>query len=160
MGLLKAYLMINKRQLNSLRECSIQDFGIQKRINHEFLTFLKLYPIKDELDDLLLSTVENSRELDRQLWSNMDSLLHLIQNDPEIDRIESTITDRTYDDAMRYWQKFIGMSTYKLNLANVPKSRKSDVTVDTIFDPNLSYDYLTLYARLRYRSKVYCSVKV
>ena len=67
MGLLKAYIMINKRQLNSLRECSIQDFGIQKRINREFLTFLKLYPIKDELDDLFLSTVENSRELDRQL---------------------------------------------------------------------------------------------
>jgi len=104
--LLKACLALNKRQLDSLRQCSIQEFGIRIRINAEFLARMQLRPLWDRLLDLAYSAGKNSRGLDRQLWSDIIGLLDRIENDSEIEYIKSKMADWTYRDALLYSQKW------------------------------------------------------
>src|ERR1700743_2275751 len=104
--LLKACLALNKRQLDSLRQCSIQEFGIRRRINAEFLARMQLHPLWDRLLDLAYSAGKNSRGLDRQLWLDIASLLHVLENDSEIEYIKSKMADWTYRDALLYSQKW------------------------------------------------------
>jgi hypothetical protein len=153
--LLKAYLALNKQQLDSLQGCSITEFGIQKRINHEFLAFFELRPLWHQLHDVHGRGGENSRDLDRQLWSDIIGLLDRIEKHSTFERVESRIKKWTYADAMLYGQKVITskiLSRYDLNvdLPNLPKSSHFEVTLDNTFDPNFRYDYIAEYNRLRY----------
>src|SRR6202000_2815756 len=78
MGLLKAYLALNKQQLNELKDCSITDFELKKRANHEFVAFFELHRLCEDLDKV---TGVFLFDLDQQLAYNVDWLLNWIKED-------------------------------------------------------------------------------
>jgi hypothetical protein len=150
--LLKAYLALNKRQLDSLRKCSIIKFGIRRRTNGEFLALLKLHPSWDRLRYIEYSAGEDSRELDRQLWSDISSLDNVLEKDSDITHIESRMYKWTYADMLVHGQKILpdDVATDKLDLANLPKSKEFIVTLENSFDPIRDYDCISVYTKFRF----------
>jgi hypothetical protein len=145
MGLLKAYLALNRQQLNSLRDCSITDFGIQKRINHEFVAFLELHRLCEDLNNISLGGLFCG-DLDEQLGISVYSLLDCIKEDSRLERVESRIKTWTYHDAIRYWHKVIDLDHgIYLDLANLPQTENFKVPLCNIFDPRREYDYMSVY---------------
>jgi len=149
--LLKAYLVLNKRQLDSLRDCSLQEFGIRKRTNDEFLAFLQLCPLWHRLRDVYEDNSQSKiHDLDRQLWLDLSSLLHVLENDSTFETIESRMTEWTYYDAILYGHKVIDIDQdISLDLANLPQSENFKVTLNNTFDPRCEYDCMSVYKEFR-----------
>jgi hypothetical protein len=151
-SLLKAYLALNKQQFKSLKQCSIVEFRIRKKINHRFLTYLKLRPLLNQLNDLYREAGQNSMDLDRQLWSDISALDYQLEHDSEITRIKSQMSKWTYADILLQGQKILPnyILRHSLDLTKLPIDKQFVVTIEDTFDPEHNYDYQDVYTRFRY----------
>ena len=150
-SLLNVYLALNKQQLNSLRECSLEQFASIKMVNDTFLSFLKLHNSWNELIDLSHEAGQNSRDLDRQLWSDISALDYQLERNSDITHIESRMYKWTYADMLVHGQKILpdDIAIYKLDLTDLPKSKQFIVTIDNSFNSEQNYDYQDVYTKFR-----------
>jgi hypothetical protein len=151
MGLLKAYLALNKQQLNELKDCSITDFESKKRANHEFVAFFELHRLCEDLDKV---TGVFCFYLDEKLAYSVDWLLDWIKADSTFSNVESLRKKWTYHDAIHYWHKVIDIDQdISLDLANLPQTENFKVPLCNIFDPRCEYDYMSVYKEFRIKEK-------